>query len=71
VFTLTHHFIIYYCARLEGFKSFNQYIILGDDVVIKNNKVAERYIDVMTGLGVDISVMKTHVSLHTYEFAKR
>lgn len=71
VFTLTHHFIIYYCARLNGFKSFNQYIILGDDVVIKNDNIAKTYVDVMTGLGVEISIAKTHVSSHTYEFAKR
>jgi hypothetical protein len=68
---LTHHFIIYYCARLNGFKSFNQYIILGDDIVIKNDNVAKTYVDVMTGLGVEISTMKTHVSKDTYEFAKR
>lgn len=71
VFTLTHHFIVYYCARLEGFKSFNQYIILGDDIVIKNEAIAKRYIEVMNGLGVEISVQKTHVSKDTYEFAKR
>jgi len=68
---LTHHFIVYYAARLNGFKSFDQYIILGDDIVIKNDNIAKTYIDIMTGLGVEISVAKTHVSNHTYEFAKR
>lgn len=71
VFTLTHHFIVYYCARLCGFKTFNQYIILGDDIVIKNDDVAARYREIMEALGVEISVQKTHVSKHTYEFAKR
>jgi hypothetical protein len=50
---------------------FNQYIILGDDIVIKNNNVALKYISVMSRLGVDISVAKTHVGKTTYEFAKR
>jgi hypothetical protein len=44
---------------------------LGDDIVIKNNRVAQIYITIMTRLGVDISVSKTHVSKDTYEFAKR
>jgi hypothetical protein len=56
---------------LNGFKSFNQYIILGDDIVIKNDAIAETYIEVMEGLGVEISVQKTHKSKNTYEFAKR
>jgi len=71
VFTLTHHLVVHYCAFLEGYKDFNQYIILGDDIVIKNDKVAKRYIDVISLLGVEVSLNKTHVSKDTYEFAKR
>jgi len=44
---------------------------LGDDIVIKNDKVAQKYIGIMTKLGVSISMHKTHVSKDTYEFAKR
>jgi hypothetical protein len=68
---LTHHAVVHFCATLEGHPNFDQYIILGDDIVIKNDKVAKRYIDVMSKLGVEISTMKTHVSDDTYEFAKR
>jgi hypothetical protein len=73
VFTLTHHLVVQYCAHLCGFKdlSFNQYILLGDDIVIKNDDVARMYIRVMTRMGVEISTNKTHVSKDTYEFAKR
>jgi len=46
-------------------------MILGDDIVIKNNAVAEAYIRVIKGLGVELSIQKTHVSNDTYEFAKR
>jgi len=71
VFTLTHHLVVYYCAQLCGYKNFDQYIILGDDIVIKNDKVARKYIDIIKGLGVELSLQKTHVSSDTYEFAKR
>lgn len=71
VFTLTHHLVVYYCAHLCGIKNFDQYMILGDDIVIKNNAVAEAYIKVIKALGVEISLQKTHVSDDTYEFAKR
>lgn len=71
VFTLTHHLVVYYCAQLCGYKNFDQYIILGDDIVIKNDKVAKKYINIIKGLGVELSLQKTHVSSNTYEFAKR
>jgi hypothetical protein len=56
---------------LCGILDFNDYIILGDDIVIRNDKVANKYVTIMTRLGVDISTPKTHVSKDTYEFAKR
>jgi len=71
VFTLTHHLLVHFCASLEGYEDFKQYILLGDDIVIKNDKVAKRYISVLTSLGVEVSLNKTHVSKDTYEFAKR
>jgi hypothetical protein len=70
-FTLTHHLVVHYCAHLCGVNNFNQYIILGDDIVIKNNKIAEKYIEIINKLGVKISLSKTHISINTYEFAKR
>jgi len=71
VFTLTHHLLVHWCAHVEGYEDFNQYILLGDDIVIKNDNVAKRYIKVLTSLGVEVSLNKTHVSKDTYEFAKR
>jgi hypothetical protein len=70
-FTLTHHLVVHWCAKLEGYDNFSDYILLGDDIVIKNDKVAKRYIKWTGYLGVDISMHKTHVSKDTYEFAKR
>jgi len=71
-FTLTHHLLMAWCAyKAHKTMSFNQYIILGDDVVIKDNKVASIYRGQMMRLGVEVSLPKTHVSKTTYEFAKR
>lgn len=47
------------------------YALLGDDIVISGKALADEYRKVMEDLGVDISVGKTHVSEHTYEFAKQ
>jgi len=71
VFTLTHHLFVHWCAHLNGINNFNQYMILGDDIVIKNDKVANTYIKYIKLLGVELSLAKTHVSNDTYEFAKR
>jgi len=70
-FTLAHHLVVQFCAFKCGKYPFTNYILLGDDIVIKDNKVANKYISFMTKLGVEISPTKTHVSKDTYEFAKR
>lgn len=72
VFALTHHLVVQYSAKMEGESlPFNDYMLLGDDIVIANKAVSERYIATMSELGVGISLYKTHVSDDTYEFAKR
>nr|QWE48330.1 RNA-dependent RNA polymerase [Phomopsis viticola mitovirus 962_2] len=73
VFTLTHHLVVNYAASRCGYQcgSFMNYILLGDDIVIKDDRVAQVYVSIMTRLGVSISKYKTHVSKDTYEFAKR
>jgi len=45
--------------------------VLGDDIVIFNRKVAQRYLVVMKALGVKINLIKSVVSKDTFEFAKR
>lgn len=55
-----HHYIVRLSAyKALGVKSFRLYMILGDDVVIFDEKVALVYVDVMTSLGVGISAAKT------------
>lgn len=70
---LAHHAIVQYCAHLEGFSGwFGEYGIVGDDVVILNDKVAARYLAVVTGWGVSISMSKSLVSsTGAFEFCKR
>jgi hypothetical protein len=71
VFSLSHHFIVQYCAYLIGEFPTRNYILLGDDIVIGGSELAETYKQVISSLGVGISSHKTHVSQNTYEFAKR
>jgi hypothetical protein len=68
---LTHHIIIQVAALRAGFVRFAKYAVLGDDVVINDSQVAEQYRKLCFELDMPISEAKTHVSAHTYEFAKR
>lgn len=45
--------------------------MLGDDIVIFDQKVAQRYLLIMKDLGVKINLVKSVVSKDTFEFAKR
>jgi len=71
MFTISHHFIVALAAFKCGKYPFTNYILLGDDIVINDDRVAEEYKLIMSGLGVEISDSKSHVSNDTYEFAKR
>jgi len=71
-FTLTHHLLVQYCAYKEKLSlPFKSYYLLGDDIVIKHDLVAKRYLSVMNDLGVEISKPKTLIGEHIFEFAKR
>lgn len=74
MFSLTHHVVVQYAASLSGFdKWFDDYALLGDDIVIANKDVAERYHYIMTEiLGVKINLDKSIQSnIGVMEFAKR
>jgi hypothetical protein len=72
VFSLTHHLIIQYSAHKAGTKlPFEEYRLLGDDVVIFNKEVAFQYGKIIQSLGVEISQQKSLQSKYCYEFAKR
>jgi len=61
---LQHHVILHECGA-----SHNDYILLGDDVVIFNKTVAHRYEAAMGHYGVPISFSKTIISNVVAEFA--
>jgi len=59
-FSLSHHLIVQYSAYKVGFTHlFEDYRILGDDLVIRNTRVAESYVKVMKELGVSINMDKS------------
>lgn len=70
-FTLSHHLVVQYAAYKAGQYPFKEYVLLGDDVVIYHDQVATEYKTILDTLGVDCSEQKSHVSINTYEFAKR
>jgi hypothetical protein len=48
-----------------------EYVLLGDDVLIGRADIAQKYMEIMKNLGVDISLPKTHISPVFCEFAKQ
>jgi len=70
---VTHHAIVQWAAHRVGSTGwFEYYAVLGDDVVIGNDKVAEEYLRIMRALGVEISLAKTLTGKdRSMEFAKR
>lgn len=71
---LTHHFIVQIAARRVGYDEwFENYALLGDDIVIADQRVAKVYYALMTDyLGVSINLSKSLLSNNgTLEFAKR
>lgn len=72
---ITHHWIVQMAAfRATGSYSWNtQYEILGDDIVIFDQLIADQYLIIMAELGCEINLSKSIVS-HSrpvFEFAKR
>lgn len=49
----------------------NDYMILGDDLVIRGHAFAQEYRFLVKSLGIEISEAKTLISNSSFEFAKR
>lgn len=72
MFALSHHIVVQYAASLTGHKGqYEDYALLGDDIVIGHQEVADQYIKVINLLGVEISFNKTHRGNTLLEFTKR
>nr|UTQ48818.1 RNA-dependent RNA polymerase [Monilinia fructicola mitovirus 1] len=68
---ITHHTIVKISALQSGIKDFRDYGVLGDDVVIYNDLVADKYLINMQLLGVEINLNKSVQSYDFAEFAKK
>lgn len=71
VFALCHHLVVQEAADRAGLMTYSNYMLLGDDIVLGDDKVAKHYLDILRELGVETSDKKTHTSKTTLEFAKR
>jgi hypothetical protein len=68
MFTLSHHLVVRIAAMRQNVSA--EYVILGDDIVIKGYRLAQEYRRLMKLMGVEISEPKSHASPHSFEFAK-
>jgi hypothetical protein len=68
MFALSHHIVVLFAAKIT--KSPADYYLLGDDIVIKGDKLAQAYTKIMTHLGVSINLTKS-LTGNSCEFAKR
>jgi hypothetical protein len=71
---LTNHVMVRLAANRLGYKRFDRYLIIGDDIVIFNKDVALQYISILTTLGImfntDDSIWSDSIA-KPYEIAKR
>lgn len=65
---ITHTLICYYCCAMLNIKP-NCFCVIGDDIVISNQGVADMYSSVMTSCGVDVNMEKSITSNTLSEFA--
>lgn len=71
-FTLAHHFFVYTACKNAKIHWKNcPYMLLGDDIVIADDKVAEEYIRLLERFDVPYNEGKSHRSPYLFEFAKR
>jgi hypothetical protein len=73
---MIHHMMVQYCyCQCYGFNKpwYRDYVILGDDLVIFDPRVAEKYLALCKGLGVEINLSKSVIAqgVAVVEFAKR
>ena len=71
MFAISHHFLVRKLFSARGLDWNDQYVILGDDIVLRNKEIAGDYRSVMSALGVDISESKSVSSPRVAEFAGR
>nr|UJQ92494.1 MAG: putative RNA-dependent RNA polymerase [Mitoviridae sp.] len=73
---ITHHFLVQCAAWQSGhpqWKLYTNYAILGDDIVIGDERVMVRYLAILSSLGIECGLHKSLLSPRgsALEFAKR
>jgi ribosomal protein RSM22 (predicted rRNA methylase) len=68
---LTHHVLVKVAAIQIGKTHFWDYFLLGDDLVIMDDGVAQSYRRLLRAFDMPISEAKTYESSEFFEFAKR
>jgi len=67
-----HHYLIFLSAHRVKVNNFNDYLVLGDDVVIGNKQVADSYVKVCSDYGVLIGLPKSFTSnARFFQFASQ
>jgi hypothetical protein len=73
-FSLSHHILVQY-AHYKATGTlvwFTAYALLGDDIVIANAVVAQKYLELLQVIGVEVGLAKSLISSTAcFEFAKR
>jgi hypothetical protein len=71
-FALSHHFFVWLACHRSNIKYKNcPYMLLGDDIVIADDKVAGEYKQLLVEWDIPFSPDKTYTSLYGFEFAKQ
>lgn len=71
---LVHHMIVLYCAWLAGYdpRYYTAYLVLGDDVVIADEKVANQYLEFCEKFEIPIGLAKSFAGAHGFfQFANQ
>jgi len=72
VFVLAHHFLVFLaCKKAKVSWKRCPYILIGDDIVIANDTVADAYLELLQRFDIPYGVEKSHRSPYLFEFAKR
>lgn len=71
-FSLAHHYLVY-LACLAARVSWKRcpYMMLGDDIVIANDRVASEYLRLLERFDIPFGKEKSHSSPYLFEFSKR
>lgn len=58
---LSHHFLVRLAGHRCGVRTRGLYAVLGDDIVIADKRLADSYGNLLSELGIEITVLKSVV----------